>query len=74
MSPEQMKERLMQSFPDADVMVEDLTGTEDHYEVRVRSRAFEGLSRIEAHQRVMAAFAAELSTGEVHALSIKTAV
>ena len=52
----------------------DLTGTENHYEVFVRSSLFTGLSRIEQHQKVMAAFAAELKTGEVHALAIKTQV
>lgn len=74
MSPEQMKTRLQENFPGGEIVVNDLTGTEDHYEVFVRSPAFSGLSRIEAHQKVMAAFAAELKTGEVHALSIRTQV
>ncbi len=52
----------------------DLTGTSDHWEVSVKSAAFSGLSRIEQHQHVMKAFAPELKTGEVHALSIKTAI
>lgn len=74
MSPEQMKQRLQQHFPESQVEVTDMTGTEDHYEVSVRSPAFQGLSRIEAHQKVMDAFRAELATGEVHALSIRTKV
>jgi len=74
MSPEQMKQRLQSHFPDGQVQVTDLTGTEDHYEVVVRSTAFQGLSRIEAHQKVMAAFQAELASGEVHALTIKAQV
>ena len=73
-----MKQRLIQAYPDADqnadIEVFDLTGTSDHWEVSVRSEAFKGLSRIEQHQHVMKAFAAELKTGEVHALSIKTFV
>ncbi|MGE0527566.1 MAG: BolA/IbaG family iron-sulfur metabolism protein [Bdellovibrionales bacterium] len=72
MSPEQIKSRLQQNFPGSDIDVTDLTGTQDHYEVYVRSQTFQGLSRIEQHQRVMAAFAEELKTGEVHALSIRT--
>lgn len=72
MSPEQMKQRLMQAFPDGEVEVTDLTGTQDHYEVYVSSKQFAGLPRIQQHQKVMAAFAAELKTGEVHALSIRT--
>ena len=72
MSPQQMKERLLRSFPDADVEVVDLTGTEDHYQVFVRSGVFAGLTRMDQHKKVMAAFQAELKTGEVHALSIRT--
>lgn len=72
MSPEQIKLRLEAAFPTAQVAVRDLTGTEDHYEVFVRSLAFAGLTRMERHQKVMAAFSDELKTGEVHALTIKT--
>jgi stress-induced morphogen len=72
MSPSQMKERLEEAFPQANVEVLDLTGGENHYEVFVESSSFQGLSRIEQHQKVMAAFATELKTGEVHALSIRT--
>ena len=67
-----MKLRLESAFPHSQIDVRDLTGTEDHYEVFVRSKTFAGLSRVERHQKVMAAFAAELQTGEVHALSIRT--
>ncbi len=76
MKIEEMKQRLIQAYPDAapesDIQVFDLTGTSDHWEVAVKSTAFQGLSRIEQHQHVMKAFAPELKTGEVHALSIKT--
>lgn len=72
MSPQQIEERLKSHFPDADVVVQDLTGTHDHYEVRVASAVFGGRTRIECQREVMAAFAAELKSGEVHALTIKT--
>lgn len=72
MTPQEMKDRLQQTYPDGVVEVVDLTGTHDHYEVMVESSAFKGLSRIQQHQHVMAAFGPELKTGEVHALSIKT--
>jgi stress-induced morphogen len=72
MSPQEMKQRLESAFPQSQVDVRDMTGTEDHYEVFVRSSVFAGLSRMERHQKVMAAFSAELKTGEVHALTIKT--
>ena len=72
MNIDQMKQRLQTTYPDAVIEVFDLTGTQDHWEVSVESKAFAGLSRIQQHQHVMAAFGPELKTGEVHALSIKT--
>lgn len=67
-----MKQRLETAFPGGQIEVRDLTGTEDHYEVSIVSNVFAGLTRMEQHQKVMAAFQAELKTGEVHALSIRT--
>lgn len=72
MTPEQMKSRLKNAYPDGDVVVVDLTGTEDHWQVVIMSNAFKGLSRIQQHKNVMDVFAAELKTGEVHALTIQT--
>ncbi len=72
MTPNEMKHRLETAFPASSVEVVDLTGTQNHYEVTVESDAFAGLSRIQQHQKVMAAFDPELKTGEVHALSIRT--
>ena len=78
MKIEEMKQRLIQFYPDSnpitDIEVFDLTGTSDHWEVSVKSAAFKGMTRVEQHQHVMKAFAPELKTGEVHALSIKTFV
>lgn len=72
MTPDQMKTRLEQAYPDGTVQVVDLTGTQDHYQVLITSTAFQGLSRIQQHKHVMDVFAAELKTGEVHALTIQT--
>ena len=74
MTIDQMKQRLQETYPQAEIEVTDLTGTSDHWLVSVKSPVFKGMTRIEQHQHVMAAFAAELKTGEVHALTIKTAL
>lgn len=74
LNQEQMVDRLLQAYPDGSVLVNDLTGTSDHWDVYVESSSFQGLSRIEQHQSVMAVFKEELKTGDVHALSIKTKV
>ncbi len=74
MTPEQMKQRLEETYTDGTIEVFDLTGTQDHWEVYVESAKFTGLTRIQQHQHVMACFGPELKTGEVHALSIKTKI
>ena len=72
MTPQEIKNRLTENFPQSEIEVIDLTGTQDHYEVIVVSQLFQGLSRVQQHQKVMSCFGPELKTGEVHALSIKT--
>jgi stress-induced morphogen len=74
MTQDQMATRLRQAYPDGKIEVFDLTGGQDHWEVSIESSAFKGMTRIEQHQHVMKAFTAELKTGEVHALSIKTKI
>jgi BolA protein len=46
-------------------------GGETHFHVRIVSKAFEGVSRIERQRRVYAALADELKS-RVHALSLTT--
>ncbi len=72
MTPAEMKSRLLTTYPDAEVEVVDLTGTEDHYQVVIQTHGFQGLTRVQAHQAVMAVFSSELKSGEVHALTIRT--
>jgi stress-induced morphogen len=72
MTQEQMVARLTTAFPSSQIEVYDLTGTQDHWEVHVASNRFVGLARIQQHKLVMQAFEAELKTGEVHALTMKT--
>lgn len=74
MKRQEIKNRLQTAYPDGSVDVTDLTGTEDHYSVYVSSKKFAGLSRIQCHKQVMEVFDAELKTGEVHALTIKTEI
>lgn len=72
MTKEAMESRLREAYPDAEIEVFDLTGTQDHWEVQVISKSFEGMSLVRRHQDVMGRFSDELASGEVHALSIKT--
>jgi stress-induced morphogen len=72
MNQEQITARLKSTYPDASIEVFDLTGAGNHWEVNIATKAFQGLSRIQQHQAVMAVFGPELKTGEMHALSLKT--
>ena len=72
MTPDEIKQRLTENYPESYVDVMDLTGTHDHYSVYVSSKVFDGMSRIQRHKHVMAVFDEELKSGEVHALTIKT--
>lgn len=71
MTAEQIKGRLLETYQDAQVEVTDLTGTQDHWEVFIKSSAFAGLTRIRQHKAVMDVFANELKSGEIHAFTLK---
>ena len=71
MEPEEVRSRLEAAFPDADIELEDLTGTRDHYSARIVSKAFEGKTPVEQHQTVYQALG-EAMKGHIHALALKT--
>lgn len=69
--PDQVIVRLRAAFPDADIQLDDLTGTKDHYQARIVSQAFAGKSPVAQHQLVYAALEEEMK-GPIHALALKT--
>ena len=68
---DELKQRIEDALPGAEVTVEDLTGGGDHFRAEVVSERFEGLSRIQQHKLVYDVFGDEVG-GAIHALSIKT--
>lgn len=62
------------TLPDADVHIVDLTGTMDHFNVFVRSRAFAGVALMDRHRMVEGALAEARADGRIHAMSIRTEV
>ncbi len=74
MTEQEMETRLHEKFPGSDIVVMDLTGTQDHFEVRMAAPQFKGLNRIQQQRSIMQALAEELASGEVHALTMKTMV
>ena len=71
MAPESVRRMLLAALPDAEILLVDLTGSEDHYDVKVVSRAFEGKTLIEQHQLVYRALG-DAMHGPIHALALKT--
>lgn len=69
--PSELESRLLAAFPGSRVVVEDLTGTKDHYRAEIVSAAFLGKTPVEQHQLVYGALAEEMK-GPIHALSLKT--
>lgn len=67
--PEDLKIRLKQAFPDAELELSDLTGTQDHYQLRIVSGLFKGKSALERHRMVYAALG-EAMHGAIHALTL----
>lgn len=72
MSPDELKNRIERLAPGTSVEVMDLTGTQDHYQAIVVSPAFEGKMMIQHHRLVMGLLQAEIDSGEVHALTLRT--
>jgi stress-induced morphogen len=71
MPPDELRALLLAAFPGAEVEIEDLTGTSDHFEVVLVAPQFAGKSRIEQHRMVYASLGAAMS-GPIHALALKT--
>jgi stress-induced morphogen len=70
-SADDLKQRIEQAMPGANVQVEDLTGGGDHFRAEIESDHFQGLSRIDQHKLVYDVFGSEIG-GPIHALSLKT--
>ena len=72
MNPSQIKARIESLAPGTQAEVVDLTGTQDHYQATIVSPAFKGRMTMEQHRMILDLFKAEVISGEVHALSMKT--
>lgn len=68
----EIKRRIEVALPGSQVEVIDTTGTNDHFEARVVSPTFDGLSMVQQHQQVYAPLQDVLATGALHALALKT--
>ena len=72
MNPEDIEQMLSKTFPSAAVAVDDMTGTQDHFEIRMSWEGFRGKSLMEQHKIVHQALEGPLEDGRIHAIKIKT--
>ncbi|MBI2570840.1 MAG: BolA family transcriptional regulator [Candidatus Schekmanbacteria bacterium] len=61
------------AIPNARVDVADMTGTSDHFRLRVEAATFAGKSLLDQHRMVQKALGIHLAR-EIHAVEIKTVV
>ena len=71
MSEEEIKHFIMDAIPDCSVEIEDLKGDGDHYSATVKSKSFNGKTRVEQHKMVYDAFKGKMGS-VLHALKLKT--
>lgn len=72
MGPDEIRRVIEEKLPGAEVQIRDLTGTSDHWQVTVVSKAFEGKMMLEQHRLVKGFFEAQIASGVLHAFSLKT--
>ena len=65
---------IKESFPNAEVKIDDLAGDGNHYAATVIAEEFRGLNRVKQHQLVYAALKGKMdgNHGELHALALTT--
>lgn len=71
MTRETLEGFLIEAFPDAEIILTDLAGDNDHWQAEIVSEQFKGKPRVAQHQMVYAALKGKMG-GELHALALKT--
>lgn len=72
MSAPEIERRIKAKLPDAQIVLTDLAGDNDHWAAHVISAAFKGLPRVRQHQLVYDAFGGQMGN-VLHALQLTTA-
>ena len=67
----EIEKLIKESIPDAEIIIEDLAGDENHYSATIKSKVFAGKSMIEQHKIVYKALGTKMGN-ELHALALNT--
>ena len=68
---EEIENLIKESFPDAEIAIQDLAGDENHYSATIKSKVFTGKSKIDQHKLVYKALKGKMGN-ELHALQLNT--
>ena len=68
---EEIRNLIKESIPDAEITIQDLAGDENHYSATIKSKIFNGKSKIEQHKIVYKSLKGKMGN-ELHALSLNT--
>ena len=70
-NPDSIKQLIEGKIPNSVVQVQDMTGTQDHFEIEVVSSVFEGQSLIDRH-RMLHQILEKPMEGDIHAVKFRT--
>jgi len=68
---EEIKDLIKRGIPDAEISIQDLAGDENHYSATIKSKSFNGKSKIEQHKLVYKTLGGKMGN-ELHALALNT--
>jgi len=68
---EEIRNLIKEAIPDAEIFIQDLAGDENHYSAIIKSKIFNGKSKIEQHKMVYKSLKGKMGN-QLHALSINT--
>ena len=71
LAKEEIKKLITSSIPDATIDIKDLMGDSNHYSATIKSKMFNGLSKIEQHKLVYKSLKGKMGN-ELHALALVT--
>ena len=73
MKVDEIKNLILKSIPDAEIEIKDLAGDDNHYAATVKSKVFDGKTKVQQHKLVYEALEGRMG-GVLHALSLTTIV
>ena len=68
---EEIKILIKKAMPDAEIVIKDLAGDDNHYSATIKSKLFSGKTKIEQHKLVYKALEGKMGN-ELHALALNT--